>query len=238
MLIEIDAVPGRTYSGVLRLENMSPSTQRVKLYLEDWDKLPDGTDVALEPGAIERSCRSWISLSSTHYDIPGEDRGAVKYSLRVPDGASGAYWTSIMAEAAGNPDTPDRAARNTSFAIETRFRYSVRVLVNVMSGSRTRGAVSDMSITENGDSLTAAVTLKNEGNTILKPGGYVEVRNTGGETVARGEFYGRNYVIPGRERNISTSLTRPLSAGDYIALAVLDIGTHSLLAGETRFSVD
>ncbi len=241
MLIEIDALPGRVYTGEMRLENMSPAAEKVRLYLEDWDKLPDGNDVSLQAGTGDRSCSDWIAVSGKTTELPGNSRDIVKYSIDVPLNASGSYWTSIMLEGVEMPDSRDNAEKTMQIMIKTKFRYAVRVFVNVMKDRHPDGAISGVTINKNSESgsrYRAIVRFKNSGNTLLKPGGFVEIRNMDGVTIGRTEIPSKYYVVPGREREITTVFDGSFPAGEYIALAVLDIGTDRLIAGETHFVAD
>ena len=71
MTIELAAKPGETYTGSFEVTNSTGnSAEPVRVYMEDWDKKPDGDYVSMMAGSQERSCSSWLLLSPTQFDVP------------------------------------------------------------------------------------------------------------------------------------------------------------------------
>jgi hypothetical protein len=244
MLVEIDAKPGVTYSGTLVITGAETRKESVKMYFEDWDKLPDGNDNSFMPGTLDRSCANWITVSPKQIDLPPNGRVEAKFTIAVPVNATGTYWTFIMAEENKKPDAPPQNADKVQFMIQSVFRYAVRVFVNISDGAETKGEITSLEIFKpaadeklKNYGLAARVAFKNDGNYLLKPQGYMEIRNLDGETVSRAEIPPRSYVIPGRERFLEVPIDKKLPAGDYIALAAIDYGGDEIVAGEAHFTV-
>lgn len=244
LLVELDAKPGVTYSGSLMLAGNESRKESVRVYFEDWDKTPDGEDNSLMPGSIDRSCAGWMSVSPSQADIPAGGSIELKFTIAVPENAKGSYWTFIMAEENKKPDAPKQNSDDMQFMIQSVFRFAVRILVNISDGAETKGEITDLKIfkPETQDKLkhynfAGRISFKNTGNYLLKPQGYMEIRDSDGETLTRSEIQPKSYVIPGRERYLEVPLETKLPAGDYIAIAALDYGGNEIVAGETPFTV-
>jgi len=244
MLIEAEAEAGKSYTGVLTVFGDDHKTEFVRLYIVDWDKLPSGEDMELMAGILERSCSLWVTLSESQLEVPAKGAVSVKYSFTVPDGTAGSYWTFIMVEGEKAPEKPVREDDKVQFMVNTQFRYAVRLFVNVGRRGAMQGKINRVEIGRPAEKgpfkdapLATKVVFENYGDFLLKPQGYVEIRNMDGEVVVRTEVPPRFYVIPGHERWIEAPIDKQLADGDYLALAVLDFGGESLVAGEAQFSI-
>lgn len=241
-MLEIDASPGQSYIGTLSVTGKVDES--VRIYLEDWDMLPDSNDIGYEPGTTERSCSDWLSLSPTQFDVPANGRVSVKYSFTVPEDAAGSYWAFIMVEGAKKLMKPSEDTGKVQVMIETKLRYAVRLFINVETGSQIQGEITGIDVSqpvENSEfknyPLQAKVVFHNTCDILLKPQGFLEIRDLDGETITRTDIPPRFYVIPGRERWLEVPIETRLRNGEYLALAVLDYGGESLVAGEAHFSV-
>ncbi len=242
--IEISAKPGVIYNGSVEVTGNAKTSETVRIYTEDWDLTPKGEDVSSAPGAIDRSCAGWMTLSHSKFDIPVGGGTSVKYSITVPETASGSYWTFIIVESGRKPTKPDDMPNKMQFVIQATFRYAIRVFVNVEQGKKIEGNITGVGVMQKENPLvkkesvlTAVTTFSNTGNTTVKPQGYVEIRTVDGETVKKIDVLPKTYVIPGRSREIYSPIGNDLPEGDYVALAVLDFGGESYVAGENTFSV-
>jgi hypothetical protein len=244
MLMEINAVAGTSYTGSFTVSGAETESERVNIYPTDWDKLPNGDDLEYAPGTMERSCSNWLSISPTRSDIPAGGKVSVKYSFTVPQDASGSYWTFIMVEGEQKPMKPSDNSDQMQVAIEARFRYAARMFINVGTGGRVRGQINGIDVAPPSEKsafkdspLEAKVVFQNTGDTLLKPQGYIEIRNMDGVTENRVEIPPRFYVIPGKERWLVMPIDKHFEDGEYLALAVLDYGGENLVAGEKHFSI-
>jgi P pilus assembly chaperone PapD len=245
MTIEISAKPGETYTGSFEVMNsMSNGAEPVRIYMEDWDKLPNNDYVDKLPGTIERSCSAWLLLSPTQFDVPFHDSTKVKYTFTVPVTATGSYWTYIMVEGVKKPTEPPGSKDGVQVFIGAKIRYGVRFVINVTEGRRIQGTINEISVApnvknapeKNAAALEAKLVFKNTGNVYMKPVGYFEIKNLDGEKVVRKEI-AQFYVFPDREKWVEIPIEEALQPGEYIAMAVLDYGGESLVAGESHFVV-
>lgn len=246
MIIELSGESGETYTGSFEVDNSGGNAvEPIRIYMEDWDRSPDGEFVNMMAGSLERSCSSWLSLSPTQVDVPLHGMVEIKYTLRVPKNASGSYWTYIMVEGVSKPTEPPSGKEHVQVFIGAKIRYAVRFVVNITAGSRTEGEISEISIapTAKNDEISAVkelqvkIVFNNKGNTFVKPVGFLEIKSIDGETVLKKDIE-QFYVFPNRDKWIIALLDKTLPPGEYVAFAVLDYGGDNLVAGELHFEVD
>jgi hypothetical protein len=89
---------------------------------------------------------------------------------------------------------------------------------------------------KNAVALEAKIVFKNTGNSYVKPVGYFEIRNLDGEKVYRKDIE-QFYVFPAHDKWVTVPIETTLPNGEYVAMAVLDYGGDSLVAGESHFVV-
>jgi len=256
MTVELTASAGESYTGSIEVNNSNgEALEPVRVYMEDWDRKPNGDLINMMAGSLARSCSGWLSLNPTQFDVPLHGAIDVKYTFAVPANASGSYWTFILFEGVKKPTSPPGEKDGVQLFIGANIRYAVKFVINVNNGRTVQGKITEISVAppaagavpvsgaptiKNAANLpknvplVAKIVFSNTGNTYVKPVGFFEIRNLDGETVLRKDI-GQFNVFPGGDKWIIEPIEKELSPGEYIAMAVLDYGGDSLVAGESRF---
>jgi hypothetical protein len=243
--IELDAKAGETYTGSFEVANSTDNAAApIRVYMEDWDRMPNGDYVISMAGSLDRSCSAWMSLSPTQFDVRYNESIDVKYTFTVPANATGSYWTYFMVEGVKKPAVPPSERDGVQVFIGAKMRYAVRFVVNVSSGRQVKGAITEISVAaktaaapvKNAPLLEAKIVFKNTGNSYVKPVGYFEIRNLDGEKIYLKDIE-QFFVFPGRDKWVAVPIETELKPGEYIAMAVLDYGGDNFVAGESRFIV-
>ena len=78
--------PGERMEGSIRLNNDTDSVATVKLYQTDYLFYADGRTEYGDPGSVQRSNASWISISPMYVNIPPGETVPVYYEVEVPMG--------------------------------------------------------------------------------------------------------------------------------------------------------
>jgi len=241
MKIDLDVRAGEKYSGSISIINDSSIIESSIIYFEDWDKSSDGKDIFLKSENSSRSCADWFSLSPTQLLIESESLKEVNYLIEVPEIASGTYWTFIMIEGTSRPVKPSESNDSMKVKINATFRYAVRVIINVESKIDKESEITDIeflySDVNSENAMKAQIVIKNTGDTLVNPVGFLEIRDFDGNSVERYELPKNLYVMPYRLRNIEMTIPNNLDKGDYLAIAIIDYGGDGLIAGEARFSI-
>jgi hypothetical protein len=238
---EFDLEKGRTGTASIRVSNNGEEPVSVKVYQKDFMVDPINQDIILAPGKCKRGCAEWLIISPSNLDLGPKERKNVRITLTVPEDARGTYWAIIFVEQSSKPTPIRKLKGGYSFQINVKPRWLVRIHENVPGTGEKKGQVTDISVTPQAaeSPLKIAVEFENTGNMLLRCNGYVEIRDEGGnevETIQIGSK-GRFSVYPDGKRLVSGTVSKRLSPGDYIALAIVDYGGEELVAGELEFQV-
>ncbi|HOO57165.1 MAG TPA: hypothetical protein PLN69_10100 [bacterium] len=244
MTVELDLLPGENYTGRLMAYNSSSDIEMVKVYPLDFDKKPDGGYAANEAGTLPRSCANWMEISPTGFEMKGGIKNYIKYTLTVPDNATGSYWTYIMIEGGEKPEKPSEKNDRVQFAINSKMRVAVRIVINVIGEKNRNVSIENMKIgepPENGKfrdmPLVLSVLVNNSGNTFEKINGVFEIRSLDGDVVDKIDI--KNFsMLPEHKLWKYLPVSKLLPVGDYVALVILDHNGDSFIAGETRFTTN
>jgi|GEM_PF-1363884 len=238
---EFQLKPGEHATRALWVNNDSDETIRITAYLGDWIMDAKGNEDYLEPGTIERSLCSWVTVSPSVFSIAAHSSHQVFYEVSVPEDTAleGSYWGMIFIE----KEPPPVARRDAdegrpSVAIRAIVRYGVRLLLTVPGTEiRQAGFISSAATpTEEGFTLTAL--LRNDGNIYLRPLVWLELRDVAGEVI-HSENHRLLTVLPENEREYSFDLSGlQLSAGKYVAIVFADIGMPNLIGAQCDIEVD
>lgn len=238
---EIDVLPGGSYSGIIHVTS-GAGEESGHVYIADWKRLPNGDHEDNEPGTLPRSCGKWLVLSPTQFEFSANENLDIRYSFNVPADATGSYWTYVMVE--GRPRLlPPQPGVNTGLMINATARFAFRLVINVSKGRNVLGRINRVEVVPtpgdglgNGAGLQAGILFENTGNTFINARSYVEIRGFDGEVIHRSgilEFY----AFPESEWWVRMPMDSSIPPGEYLALAVIEYGGATRVAGETRFTV-
>lgn len=232
--ITLEATPGTEITESVVVDHPSASApMEVMVNLSDVLLAPDGSIVYLEPDSQPRSLASWITVSPLQFELTVEERRELRYTIEVPeDTTPGTYWGLLFFESRPITESEDENPEQ-GFGVRTRVRVGHTVYVNVGQIARD-GQIAGIRHEPSADEMRIA--FQNTGNGVIRLAGEVEIRSTDGQRVHSLEL-SNEVSFPGSTHDLAVPLPGPLSSGDYVALAVLDYGEDSVVAGESEFTV-
>ncbi|MBU1699740.1 MAG: hypothetical protein KJ970_19255 [Candidatus Eisenbacteria bacterium] len=224
----------------ITVQNTGKLPLTLKLYLADSQVYPNGQEEDRDPGAVERSCALWTSISDQLVELePGETQQAM-LRMSVPANARGSYWTKLYIEEVSTPVPSTRQTEGRSYQVFLKQRVGIRIFQNVRGTEVQDAEVTFVGVSpaENGREIRTSV--KNAGNSILRCNGRVELRDAQGEIVESLSFNsgGKFWVFPGNHRELVVTTDTKLTPGIYTALSIIDFGGDHLIAGEEMFRVE
>ncbi len=245
--INLETRPGAELNGEIKVHESGKDKIRALIYEMDYDNIREGSTRYFETGTVDRSCAGWVTLSHTQVELSAENPTFLKYTVNVPEDATGTYWMAIMVEGMRPPEKPEKKEDQDTISvkIESVVRFAIKMTVNVKQDIAKNAEVGLLEMKNSPDTqggkpneliLTARTLVRNQGNTRLTPRGYFELKDMDGNSVYKIETDDKYYVLPGREQFLKTPVRAEIRPGEYVALTVLDYGGESLIAGETRFS--
>lgn len=215
-------VEAQEVNRTISVTNSGQAPVSVRFYAGDFEQEERGENRFAELGEFPNSCAERIRVYPDGASIlPGETQ-----SVRV-DMKPGAEscWSAVFVETTGV--TADGTLVRQRIAVKA---YGVR------SEARVEGEVIRVAMEKSEQGQKLLVTFRNLGEAPLRPEGSLEVRSFAGEVVATAAIDAFS-VLPGRDRTVEIPLPAVGSAGEYIAVPVLDFGGAYLAGGQLAFEV-
>ncbi len=242
MQFAFNGKPGETVTSTMTAENLGEERLSIEISTKDFIKGLYGEERQVEPGAVSRGCASWIRISPRMVDLDPRESKIIQLSMTIPMDGEGTYWGNILVSQVSKPTLSRTIKRGkTSFQIFAMQDMLIRVLENVPGTEEKRGVITDISLEESGDGgATIGVRFENQGRSLLKCGGQIQVRDENGDAVRTIPLdYGHApfTVYPGDRRIVHGRIGEKLPSGDYILLTIIDYGGEDLVAGELEWVV-
>ena len=152
----------------------------------------------------------------------------VRVTVDVPNDSSlaGTYQSVVYFQ------TEPKVSSGSGAKFVTRQRLGLIVYVTIAGTATTGSALSDMYL----DGKTLKVVVNNQGNTLMRATGQVEIRDATGKTVATLPVQDQP-VMRQSDGEIDLSLPKDLAPGYYVALALIQDSRGGSLAGQLPFQL-
>ncbi len=175
----------RTYT--MQLTNLSGVDQIFYLSKRDI--------IDVEPGGVPVFAKSnsklsgyelsdWIKLDRESISIQAGKEETITFSLEVPEGASpGGHFGAVIVSV----EPPEIRTSGASIGYEVANIVSIRIAGDALENGQIRQFSTDKFI-NSGINIDFLVRIENEGNTLIKPSGPLEITNMFGKRVAMLQF--------------------------------------------------
>lgn len=232
--------PGSVHNLTLTVLTSRPEPEEEDLYFRfyvlDFEVGEDGKIAYAEAGSLKRSASSWIELEAREFKMAPAGKKAIGLKLTVPRDASGGYYSAIVLE-----KLPIAALAKRQKVVHTvRMVSLVELTVEGRGGLRTDVVITGVDVGRVGgqEGTGFTVTVENRGSVHIKGKGELLVRTKHGGTIAAFPLEaGRGMILPESGRSFEAVLDRQLSAGDYIAEAVVEYGLRGKAVARVPFSI-
>ena len=124
-------------------------------------------------------------------------------------------------------------AQRDGVGVATTTRVGLTVYVTIAGTERAGSELVDM---YQPDDRSLTTVIQNTGNTVMRLGGAVEIRDEAGDVVRRLDVPDVP-VLRESERELTFTLPDDLPSGFYVALALIEDSRGGILAGELPFDV-
>jgi hypothetical protein len=223
---EFQADAGRQTTFPIMVRNVGNATVHVVASLVDVDTTAEGGGARfLRPGSKKFSASRWSEVNPREFDIPVDGVQQVRYTVNVPNGAHGEYPAFVFFTT-----RPPRKPGGFGLA------ESVASRLYTVVGDVTPGGAVDEVFTKPLDSgREYAVKFQNTGSMHEYIGGIVDVTSAGSNVDHI--VLPPKTLVPRGEAQIVSAQGKKLPPGTYSAVAIVDYGGHSRVAGKTTFVV-
>jgi len=239
MEFHLDVPSGEKATYTFWVRNRGDETIALKVYAGDFWIKPEGNEVFLEPGEVERSCAGWLELAPEELELAPDESRAIRFNINVPLEKSGTYWAMIFVEQTNKPSIKTAKRGESQFNILSFQRVGVRVFEDAPGAGPGKGRINEVNALWDKDEGLLRVDLKfeNVGDVLFRCKATMDIKDMKGETVASVELDEFN-SYPRAVRTRKTTMDEKLPAGQYTALVIVDYGAEYLVAGEAIFEVE
>jgi P pilus assembly chaperone PapD len=213
--VELEMAPGAETTLVVDLdyngtvENSQP--MRIVASLNDWTIQRNGELEFKKANTLPNSASSWLIFSPAETTvIPGQTH-AIRVTISVPkDATPGDHLTALIVE-----QRPDSIKLNQNRRqIVVRYRMAAVFYIKV-PGLTRRGSLENLRVEARSDSVVVTPTLKNQGNSVVRPRTSVRVTDRAGRLVAELPEQESLPVLSGSELVQPVKIEKVLLPGAY-----------------------
>lgn len=225
--LALAAPAGGTATATFTVLTSASTEQQVAAALSDWLLDAAGDIAFLPPGTLPHSAAGWLTLESDAFVLEPVGSREIRLEVSVPPDAEGTHHAMVFFTVVPPPsDAP-------GVGVTTTTRVGLTVYVTVTGTERSGSELVDLYLP---DDATIAAVVVNTGNTVMRLGGAVEIRDEAGDVV-------RSLPVPDvpvlreSERELRFALPDDLEPGFYVVLALIEDDRGGLLAGELAIEV-
>lgn len=218
---------GGTAITTVRVLTTSDASQLVAAETGDWTMSPTGDLGYLPAGTLPNSAATWIVLEEDAFGLEPSGAREVRLAITVPPDAEGTHHAMVFFTVV--PPATEAAG----VGVTTTTRVGLTVYVTVAGTERSGSELVDL---YQPDARSVAAVVVNTGNTVMRLGGALELRNEAGDVVHRLAVPDVP-VLRESERELRFDLPDDLAPGFYVVLALIQDDRGGLLAGELPIEV-
>lgn len=225
--VDLAGAQGQRITTSVTVLTMSEQEQQVATEVGDWSMGITG-DIAFFPsGTLRDSSGPWFELDAVDFLLePGAGR-EVRLQVTIPEDAEGTHHAMVFFTVV----PPSTEAPGV--AVITTSRVALTVYVTVSGTERAGSELVDL---YQADDRTITAVVLNTGNTVMRLGGEIELRDETGAVRHRLEVPDVP-VLRESERELTFALPEELESGFYVALALIQDSRGGVLAGELPLEV-
>lgn len=213
--VELNMQPGAETTVVVNLDyhgdtaDMQPV--RIVASLNDWTIGGNGEVSFQKANSLPNSASPWLIYSPAETTVTPENVHAIRVTISVPkDATPGDHLTSLIVEQ--RPDSLKLAQNQRQVVV----RYRMAAVFYIKVGQLVqRGSLEGLRAEAHADGLVVVPTLKNQGNSVIRPLTSVKVMDASGKVVAVTPDQESLPVLAGAELSQPMKLEQVLAPGVY-----------------------
>ncbi len=225
--LTLTAPAGGTATATFSVLTSAVTEQSIESALSDWFLDVAGDITFLAPGTLPDSAAGWLALESDAFVLDPASSRELRLEVAVPPDAEGTHQAMAFFTVVPPPsETP-------GVGVTTTTRVGLTVYVTVAGTERSGSELVDLYQPE---AATLAAVVVNTGNTVMRLGGVIELRDEAGDVVQRLPVPDVP-ILRESEREVRFALPDDLEPGFYVVLALIEDDRGGLLAGELTIEV-
>lgn len=213
--VELEMQPGAETTVVVNLDyrssNAAAQSARIVASLNDWNITRDGQVEFYRAGTQPNSASAWLIYSPAETTVEPGKTHSIRVTVTVPkEAAPGDHLAALVVEQ--RPDTLKFGQGRRQMVV--RYRMACVFYIKVPQLTR-RGSLENLEATADASGVTVVPTLKNVGNSVLRPVSSAKVVDAAGRTVAELPEGESLPVLGGAELSQKLRIEKPLAPGAY-----------------------
>jgi hypothetical protein len=227
--IELVGEHGETVVTTVNVLTTSSGDQQITGATSDWTMNVSGGATFLPAGSVPSGASGWIDLDADEFVLPPRGARAVRLAITIPDdrAVAGTHHAMVFFTVVP-PPTETRGV-----GVITTARVGLTVYVTVAGTERPGSELADL---YQADDRTITAVILNTGNTVMRLGGEIQLRDEAGEVRYTLEVPDVP-VLRESERELTFTLPDEVAPGFYVALALIQDSRGGVLAGELPLEV-
>ena len=183
--VELEMKPGTETTIVVNLDYRSTSgaaaqPTRIVASLNDWDISRDGKVEFYKSNTRPNSAGSWLVYSPAETTVMPGNIHSIRVTVSVPqDATPGDHLTALIIEQRPETIKFNQNARQ----MVVRYRMASVFYIKVSQLTR-RGSLENLQAQADSKGIVITPTLKNEGNSVIRPTASVKITDEAGKIVA------------------------------------------------------
>lgn len=234
--LQLPMKPGESRTEVVHLIASKEISKPVRMLasLGDWTLDRKGEIVFSRPGTNKRSASDWMIYSPVEFVAEGGQAYPIRVTVDVPPETPPGDYTAVLFVEERPSDIKTQPGRK-----QIRFHFRLAAIFYVMVGELThKGSLTALEVDASVSPPVITATLKNEGNSLIRPTHSLEVVNSSGERVAQLPESAPGPVLAGAEFAPQLELPSPLSPGSYTVRYRVDfLDGSKVIEGRKAFEV-
>ncbi len=212
--IEMEMRPGTEATVVVDLDyHAAENSQPVRIVasLNDWTLNRNGEVEFQKANTLPNSASGWLIYSPAETTVTPGNVHSIRVTISVPkDATPGDHLSALIVEQ--RPDTIKLIQNRRQMVV----RYRMAAVFYIKVGQLTRrGSLENLHAEASADSVRLIPTLKNQGNSAIRPLASAQITNAAGQIVAEATETESLPVLAGSELAKPLTIEKALAPGVY-----------------------
>lgn len=230
-LVELNAVPGKTYEINLTVTNVTTSNVQFDSLISDFSaKDETGVPKIFQDNSLPESSsiKSWVNVENT-FVLSSQQQKKITAKVTIPDNAEpGGHYGSLS--------FTGRSSELDGNGVGLSASAGTLILVRVDGEITEKADVAEFFATKNdkpgslfeSGPISLVARIKNDGNIHVKPSGTIEVRDISGNLVQNIDINvdKKSSILPKSIRRFESKIDKSFMLGKYTASLALGYGQN------------
>lgn len=225
-IFELAANPGDKLDEVVSIFNSGNGDLSIEVTIENLRPMGEKGQVQVVGESEDSlpSLKDWIKIKTTNFDIGKDATKNINYSIEVPGNAPpGGHFATILF---GTTASQESSGMGSVVSQKIGSLVLLTVAGETIESASITKFFPEKKLYWNNQTINFNLKIKNDGNTYIRPRGFLAITNFWGKKIAEIEVDGKN-ILPGATREIPLEYSPKRSFGPYTATLALVYGNSN-----------